>query len=430
MDLKTIVGLYTYSLDSKAAAALLKYYSKSENTLLIYSQHGSELPLLLPHSSETEIISLGVNIPNYKDYKFFAIENDGKTSAADALMNLSFNSKNPYVHMMNSNVIGPWVDLIKRFHVRTSCYVDDEAFAFHLITQNYDTFPSNMKQSYFWTKLIEDPSYFDYLLKEGKHILQFKQKYYPKYNDEMFPVVIKGKKCLVFNKRYSDSSGFLSYPGIEDFDYLIAFQDRYRKKKLYGHYTGVISVNNIIDFIKESDSEMVFTVYRNKPTGNAVEFISHIGGKGHAGVSTFTLENRNIKDHCIRITDARLHNSVNTNNEEQEFIESDTISPNVKKYKASEIKYTINSSIALMDQQDAHVVYVSNNGFFPYQLNSICYVNYTYDPTYIHMLLNTVIDIGNWDRYSNLLEQFLNDPSIAEKPSFAINVDMGSFVNP
>ena len=380
---KTIIGLYTHSLDSKAAAALLKYYGKS-NVILRALGHGSELPKGTPGPDNAIIISLGVNVTDYKDYEHHVIENDGKTSTAESIVNLSFKGDNKFIFLVNTNIVSPWIDLIKRFHVRTSCQVEDDAFAFNLISQNYNTYIDNNTDNYFWKRLIEDPSYFEYLLKEGHHILNFKKENYKEYIKQMFVLEINNKKCLVFNKREADSSGFLYYPDIENIDYFIAFQDQYTIKEISAENQFKLSLNELVDFILKSNRKLIFTVYRHKPSGNSVDFTSVFGGKGHAGVSTFSIDNPSFTQDDISINFTKLP-GIYTNTEEQDFISSDDISPNVKKYKKAEVNYAIRLGLKLKDYKD-NVMLITNNGFFPYNINSIDHVSYLYNPDYIKQL--------------------------------------------
>lgn len=380
-----VVGLHTFSIDSKAAAALLQYHCKHKCHIL-FAQHGMPLPKNIPSKEYANVIivSLGVNILDYEGYEHVTIENDGKTSVAEEIMIMSL-KENKFLDPVDVDVVRPWVERIKRFQVRVSSYVDDEALAFNLITSIHDTYVRDNSSNYFWTRLIEDPDYQTYIFNEANLILKFKKQNYNQYIRHMYPSIVNGHKCLMFNKRESDSSAFLSYPDRDSFDFFIAYQDNYKVKDMYSNELSSKRFDDcLLEILLKAEAKTQFTVYRNNnPELSSVEFTKQWGGLGHAGVSTFTLSHLTPSTNCS-VLKYQSTPFIGVD-EELNFTTSDDIVPSVKKYKNNEIKYGKKLAIKIHDR--SIISYVTNNGLFPYNLGSVDYINYTYEIDYIEKLL-------------------------------------------
>lgn len=374
-----IVGLYTFSLDSKAAAALLKHYGK-HNVVLFFCKHGDKLPGNIPSNkfNKVKIISLGVNIEDYEDYDKVVIENDGYTSAAMTLYKMS-QERNDFVQKISENNY-IWIDMISRFHVRRDCMVAEDAYGFSLYLSMFNTYLSNSKPSYIWNKLITDESYVNYAISESYKLFLYKQQTFREFNKHIFSLEILGNKCLLINKRDMDSSVFLEYKGRSEYDFLICFQDTYVNRELEKNETNDMSL-----YLKEAKTKLVFTVYKNKDK-SSIEFSELFGGKGHKGVSTFSLDHN-----YDAIGDMFVFNEDNDNlNQEYDF--SDT----VKKFIKSEFDNLCKTSIRIKHSKTEKDWVLFNCVPIPIVTNLFLepYQRYQYKKEYIEKLLNEQLFAG------------------------------------
>ena len=331
-NLPIIVVIHTFSLDSKAAAMLIKYFTDPQKVRVhfMFSTHGipldeSKMPVL--EGNNILIANCGVNLSSYGKYEnciALEIPLDGKRSACNYIYSAKnvapfIGGDNEIISILNvfPNYIEKWVKLIKQFQVRTSSFVSDEVKAFNYAAGQFDTFPRNNSISYFWDKLIKEPDYLDIVIKSGMEIVEYKQQQYKELQGSISAVEINGHKCLLLNKRDADSSVFELHPEIDTVDYLITYQDKFKKNeydivdcKPKGNLLEY--VNRIPGYVLNKNAITVFTVYRNAEMSvqmeatvedgeerismkeakklSAVEFTKHWGGKGHDGVATFEVK--------------------------------------------------------------------------------------------------------------------------------------------
>lgn len=299
---KTLIAIFTFSLDSKAAAALFKYFIKENlNYNIIFQRHGCVLDRGLPNPKYTdvELVIFGVNIADYGIYKdkvLIDIPLDGKTSACEAFYQKTQDMLfQDYFNPIPKHCL-TWISLIKQFQVRNSITISDEVQAFNLGSTMYDTYPNSNSKSYFWDNLINDPEYIQFVLKNGKAILDYKRNMFDKISSYMSTWdTPSGDKCLLINRRDFDSLMFESFKGYEKYDFFIAYQDSYPKNEVddispiaednsQEHLFNTV-LCNVVEY-----ATMVFTVYRNNPNKKAIDFVKPFKGVGHDGVATFQLE--------------------------------------------------------------------------------------------------------------------------------------------